>query len=173
MIDRDRIRTALKWWPVITVITIALCYITQEIAGFFGVDLQQQQNVDIVRDTFVHAFDSLRNFGVAALNFALVVAILPFFEEVIFRFLLFRLPTRGFMKSPSIVFYSSFFFSSALFSAAHYLQQPFPDNAFFALFFFGLAQCWLYLRTERLYCPVLNHSLFNITNLVLMFLIPQ
>ena len=32
-------------------------------------------------------------------------------------------------------------FSAILFSAAHYLAQPFPDSAFLALCFSGLAQC--------------------------------
>jgi membrane protease YdiL (CAAX protease family) len=62
---------------------------------------------------------------------------------------------------------------SVLFSAAHYIMQPFPDAAFIALFFFGLAQCWLYKKTERLWCPILNHCLFNLTNVVLVLLIPQ
>ena len=61
--------------------------------------------------------------------------------------------------------------ASALFSAAHYVLAPWPDNAFFALFFFGFAQCWLYQKTERLWCVVLNHALFNLTNLVLMFFV--
>ena len=63
--------------------------------------------------------------------------------------------------------------SSALFSAAHYISQPFPDAAFIALFFFGLAQCWLYAKTDRLWCPMLNHFLFNLTNLVLLFVVTE
>ena len=63
--------------------------------------------------------------------------------------------------------------SSALFSAAHYIAQPFPDAAFLALFFFGLAQCWLYRKTDRIWCAMLNHFLFNLTNLVLLFVVPE
>ena len=63
--------------------------------------------------------------------------------------------------------------SSLAFSAAHYIFQPFPDAAFVALFFFGLAQCWLYCKTDRIWCPMLNHFLFNLTNLVLLFVLPQ
>ena len=63
--------------------------------------------------------------------------------------------------------------SSILFSAAHYIAQPFPDSAFLALFFFGLAQCWLYKKTNRLWCAILNHGLFNLTNLVLLFILPE
>lgn len=69
--------------------------------------------------------------------------------------------------------YSAAIFSSILFSAAHYISQPWPDTAFLALFIFGLAQCWLYVKTERLWCTMLNHALFNLTNLVLLFIVPQ
>ena len=51
--------------------------------------------------------------------------------------------------------------------------QPWPDAAFLALFFFGLAQCWLYRKTDHIWCAILNHGLFNLTNLVLLFLLPQ
>ena len=61
---------------------------------------------------------------------------------------------------------------SALFSAAHYIAQPFPDSVFIALFFFGMAQCYLYKKTSSIWAPVLNHTLFNLTNLVLLFVIP-
>ena len=64
-------------------------------------------------------------------------------------------------------------FSAILFSAAHYLAQPFPDSAFLALCFFGLAQCWLYKKTGHLWCAILNHGLFNLTNLVLLFILPE
>ena len=64
-------------------------------------------------------------------------------------------------------------FSAVLFSAAHYIVQQFPDAAFVALFFFGLAQCWLYRKTGRLWCPILNHALFNLTNLALLFILPE
>ena len=63
--------------------------------------------------------------------------------------------------------------SSALFSAAHYIAQPFPDSAFIALFFFGLAQCWLYSKTDHIWCPMLNHALFNLTNIVLLLVLPR
>ena len=43
--------------------------------------------------------------------------------------------------------------------------------AFIALFFFGVAQCWLYRKTDRIWCPMLNHALFNLTNVVLLLTI--
>ena len=48
----------------------------------------------------------------------------------------------------------------------------FVTLAFLALFFFGLAQCWLYAKTDRIWCPMLNHFLFNLTNLILLIVIP-
>ena len=69
--------------------------------------------------------------------------------------------------------YLAVLISSALFSAAHYISQPFPDSAFIALFFFGLAQCWLYKKTDRIWCAMLNHALFNLTNVVLLLVLPR
>ena len=109
-----------------------------------------------------------------------VVVLLPVIEELIFRWALVKLPTRLAAKVRKAevpmsgrIGWTLAAVSSALFSAAHYIAQPFPDAAFIALFFFGLAQCWLYAKTGRLWCPMLNHMLFNLTNLVLMFIVPQ
>ena len=154
----------LKAWPVIAVATIGLCYLTQTAASWFGVNLVEQQNVDIARQLLESAFASWRHFGAAAFFIVQVIAIMPILEEIIFRWILFRLPAKCLAKLSIAVA----ILSSALFSAVHYVVQPFPDNAFIALFFFGLAQCWLYRRTDRLWCPMLNHALFNLTNLALL-----
>ena len=164
----------LKAWPVIAAATIGLCYLTQTVAKWFGIDLPDQENIELVRRyagwnrTFLFLC-------------AQVLVLMPALEELIFRYLLFKLPMRltahrqwgsgvlaAFTKiTPWAIF------SSLLFSAAHYLFQPFPDSAFLALFFFGLAQCWLYRKTSRLWCAILNHGLFNLTNLVLLFVLPE
>ena len=163
------LKFTLKAWPVIALATIGLCYLTQTVAKGFGIELPDQANIEIVK----------RYAGwnkVFILLCAQVVILLPAFEEVIFRWLLWRLPkrtldfgqkTKGWGEFPIAIV------SSILFSAAHYLAQPFPDSAFLALFFFGLAQCWLYKKTGRLWCAILNHGLFNLTNLVLLFVIPE
>ena len=101
-----------------------------------------------------------------------VLVIMPAIEETVFRWLLFKLP-RKFAGSRTWAAVAIAVLSSALFSAAHYIAQPWPDAAFIALFFFGLAQCWLYAKAERIWCPMLNHFLFNLTNLILLFLLPQ
>ena len=175
------LRFTLKAWPVIAIATIGLCLATQVVAKLFGIDLPDQQNVGQVKEIFLHAFDSARHFANCAVTVLMVLAIMPVVEEIVFRWLLVMLPARivkrreagrspaGGRRPEDYVFV---FVSSALFSAAHYVQQPFPDTAFVALFFFGLAQCWLYFKTDRLWCPMLNHALFNLTNTVLIFVVP-
>ena len=160
------LRLTLRAWPVITAVTIGLCYLTQTVAKWFGIDLPDQKNIEVVKQ-------------IAGLNwkFALVclqvLIVMPALEELIFRGLLFRLPTRRKDARPNVWTIVCAIISSALFSAAHYLAQPWPDAAFLALFFFGLAQCWLYRRTNRIWCAMLNHGLFNLTNLVLLFILPE
>jgi len=177
------LKFTLKAWPVVAGATIGLCFLTQAAARLFGVELPDQENIEVVRQWLAHAFDSPRSFGVCAFLLFQVLALLPAAEEALFRWLLYRLPLgaaarraggaptppAGFAHPAGLV---AAVLSSALFSAAHYISQPFPDAAFVALFFFGLAQCWLYARTGRLWCPVLNHFLFNLTNLLLLFVVP-
>ena len=168
------LKLTLKAWPVIALATIGLCYLTQLVARWFGIELPDQANIEIVKryagwnKTFL-------------ILCAQVLVLMPALEELIFRLLLFTLPVKWAGKhergsgvlaaltktAPRAIF------SSALFSAAHYLAQPFPDSAFIALFFFGLAQCWLYKKTGHLWCAILNHGLFNLTNLVLLFILPE
>ena len=113
-----------------------------------------------------------------------VLFLMPPLEEFLFRYLLFRLPSRLAAEEGSsrlFVYRPSFLiavFSSAVFSFAHYVdyQRIFSgrgfgmlpiSNAFLALFGLGLVWCWLYRRTGRIWCNMLSHSLFNAINLVL------
>ena len=172
------LKTTLKAWPLIALITVALCYLTGLVAEFvFGVKLDNQASLEQVRAMITWMVRRLcsdagwrwRFFkDIASLLWiiAWLVVIVPVLEEVVFRWLLWKLPKP---KWPVI----SAVTSSVLFSAAHYIQMPWPNNAFIALFFFGMAQCWLYKKTERLWSPMLNHSLFNMTNLVLLFILPE
>ena len=170
----SRLRLTLKAWPVIAAATIGLCYLTQTVAKWFGIELPDQANIELVKRyagwnrTFI-------------LLCAQVLVLMPVIEELIFRYLLFKLPAKLAGKrewgSGLLTAFTKMtpwaIFSSILFSAAHYLAQPWPDAAFIALFFFGLAQCWLYRKTGRLWCAILNHGLFNLTNLVLLFILPE
>jgi len=170
------LRFTLKAWPVVAIATIGLCFLTQQVAKLFGIELPDQANIAIVKNCLARAFSSAKAFGVAAFLVAQVVILLPVFEELVFRGLLFRWPTRRFRRtaahhlvSPPVIVFAGM--SSLLFSAAHYIAQPWPDAAFLALFFFGLAQCGLYRRTDRIWCAMLNHALFNLTNLLLLFVV--
>ena len=171
------LKTTLKAWPIIAAATIGLCFLTKAVADLMGVELPDQQSVDIVRKSLLRAFESKQTFIYCATLIVQVLVVMPALEEVVFRWLMVCLPLRlagRWGKSASgTATWSLAALSSALFSAAHYIAQPFPDAAFFALFFFGLAQCWLYRRTDRIWCPMLNHCLFNLTNIVLLFVLPE
>lgn len=157
------LKTTMRAWPPIFLIAVTLSYLTQQVAKLFGIDLPDQAQVEFVRQyvgwNLTFAFIVVQ-----------VVLLLPAIEEIVFRWLIWMLPTRlarlGRYSLPLAVL------SSCVFTAVHYIAQPFPDSAFIALFFFGLAQCWLYRRTGRLWCAMLNHMLFNLTNLVLLFVLP-
>ena len=174
----SNLHLTLKAWPVIAAATIGLCYLTQTVAKWFGIELPDQANIELVKRYagWNHTF---------LLLCAQVIILMPALEELIFRYLLFKLPTKKLAKfrrftdspdsliaKPSVTKFIAVF-SSILFSAAHYLAQPWPDAAFIALFFFGLAQCWLYRKTGHIWCAILNHGLFNLTNLVLLFILPE
>ena len=161
---------------MITIVTIGLCFLTQCAAKIFGVNLPDQANVELVRNEILHMFDTEKNFISAAFLIlqviVQVIVLLPILEEFIFRYLLVRLPLNfAKLKFSSRILFSTegalAILSSILFSAAHYIAQPFPDSAFVALFFFGAAQCMLYRKTLNIWCPILNHALFNLTNLIL------
>lgn len=153
------LKFTLKVWPVVTAVTIGLCYLTQFIAKLFGIDLPDQANIALVR--------SLAGWNLKfILVSAQVVLLMPILEEVVFRWLFWRAPRPGRPLLAAAL-------SAALFAAAHYICQPWPDAAFLALFFFGLAQCWLYAKTNHLWCAMLNHALFNLTNFVLLLIIPE
>ena len=157
-----------------------LCFATEHVAkAVFGVELPVQDQVEFVR----------RHMGWNA-TFAIlllqIVAIMPALEEILFRGLLWKLPlslarrwsgprgagARG--VSACLV--------SAAFAFVHYIDysrliggRGFSlvgwNSAFLALFFVGMAQCWLYRKTDALWCPVANHALFNVLNTAMILLV--
>ena len=171
------LKFTLKAWPAITLVTVGLCFLTTWIAGLFGITLREQASLAVVRKYVGFNWPFIK-----ILLMVLVAA--PIGEELVFRLLLWKLPSslintltrEKFPRSCFMLHVSCFMFSAALFSAAHYLQMPFPDNAFISLFFFGLAQCWLYRRAGGwlgVVSPMLNHFLFNLTNLVCLLAVPE
>ena len=166
----DRLKTTLTAWPAITAGAIATCYLTKVAAACMGIKLPDQDQIELVRQ-----YIGLNKVFVQLV--VQIVAIIPAIEEAIFRFGLFKLPARFFKQRIPIAIASS-----AIFSFAHYIDyvkllkyHPFEllgwNDAFLALFLFGLAQCWLYSKTDRIWCPILNHALFNITNLVILIVV--
>ena len=166
MTKTEKIKLTLKAWPVITVIVVAACFFTNQIAFLFDHEFPQQNQVKCLKFLLSHAFSNSYYFWMSALNVLNALLIMPIVEEVVFRWFIWRLPQPKRVHVQTVI-------SAILFSAAHYVTNPFPDNAFAALFLFGLAQCWIYRKTDSLACCMLNHSLFNLTNLILLFVIPE
>jgi membrane protease YdiL (CAAX protease family) len=156
---KEKLALTVKAWPVITLSTLALCFLTQQTAKLLGIELPDQANLEAVLKVAGWNW----RFAFLALQ---ITVILPAIEEVIFR-----LPLKLFARSSLRAAVVSAAILSALFSAAHYIFQPFPDSAFIALFFFGMAQAWIYRQTGSIFCAMLNHALFNLTNLVLLLTI--
>ena len=179
-----KLRKTLKAWPAIAAATIGLCFLTRLAADALGHPLPDQDQVRQVVALLRHAFDSWRLLAASAIVVAQVLLMAPLLEEPVFRGLAWGLPTKRGRRGGYAVVIAAAIVSSAAFSAVHYIDfqalfngrgfgfLPLSD-AFLGLFFFGLAQCWLYARTERIWCPMLNHFLFNLTNLVLVLVIPE
>lgn len=129
-----------------------LCWATEAAAAALGFKLAEQSAVEALRK-------------MAGWNWPFVFAVshiaiaAPVVEEFIFRHLFFKWSEPARLVRAAIV-------SSLAFSAVHYLFAGKLDNAFVALFFFGLVQCRLYCATGRLWHAMLTHSLFNMLNLV-------
>lgn len=157
------LKLTLKAWPVIAFATIGLCFLTDMAAKLCGIKLPPQPSLEAMLNS--------KGWTLCA-NLSLVLVAAPVLEELIFRGLIYRLPRWLLPKAD--VFWAVL--SSVLFTSAHYIQMPFPDNAFIALMFFGMAQCWLYRQAggwRGIWCPMLNHLLFNATNLVLLLIFPE
>lgn len=163
-----RLKFVLRACPWVFMLTVAFSFLTQHVGALLGFDFPDQTSINLVRRCAGWNW----NF-VSILVQVLILA--PVLEELIFRGVLFKLSALGLRRvwTARQIVPSVAVLSSVLFSAAHYFKAPFPDNAFLALFFFGLAQCWIYRRTNAIWCAMLNHCLFNTTNLVLLFILPS
>lgn len=164
-LPESRIRITLLTTIAVFLGAIAICQI------FEWMGFPEQDQVKVIKE--MAGWNKL-----FILTVVQVLLVMPPIEEFLFRYLLFRLPSR-------LSLHLSLFFavlSSALFSFCHYIdfQSVFAgrgfallpiSNAFLALFFVGLAWCWLYHRTKAIWCSMLSHSLFNLTNLVLALLL--
>ena len=81
------LKLTLKSWPVIAAATIGLCYLTQTVAKWFGIELPDQANIELVK----RYAGWNRTFLILC---AQVIILMPAIEELIFRYLLFKLPAK-------------------------------------------------------------------------------
>ncbi len=149
------LKTTLIAWPLIAALTIFTCFVTKALAEYFGIALEPQESVLYIRNL---AGWNVKFFS----ELAMVLIVAPVVEEFIFRYLLWKLPDPKNFWAGTVP-------SSILFVAAHYMQMDWPNDAFAALFVFAVAQCWLYGKTQSIVSPMLNHALFNLTNIILLF----
>lgn len=170
-----KLKDTLLTVAVILPLALVICVLTAAVASLFGITLNEQTTLAMIKNA--------RGWQLVKLLGWVIVAA-PVAEEFAFRFLLFRGPlwlSRACIprvrSSPRLFSRLAATFaaiSSALFVAAHYgALNPFPDDAFIALFVFALAHCRLYMRTSRFWCTVLSHSLFNCANLAILFSLPE
>ena len=200
----ENLKLTLKAWPVITLVTIGLCFLTQLVAGWFGIELKEQPIIIQLRQAGIYTWQVIKAEGLGAalnrdvskgflLNVPFILLFAPVFEEILFRLCLWKLPSkllsaiaakcRLAAAAPAITVVVAVL-ASAVFSSAHFIDKEtiqrtgewawLPlNNGFIALGCFGLAQCWLYAKTKWLWSPMLSHFLFNLTNLVLLFILPE
>ena len=172
----SNLKFTLKAALVVIAVGLGLCWLTGAAAELFGWPLPQQTQVDLVRrylvtvgrrigDTPWWRWVVLGDFWTLVRLVGMILVVAPVLEEAVFRGLLWRWLRPGRPVLAAAV-------SSVLFAGAHYLENPWPDNAFVALFFIGMAHCRIYARTGCIFWPMLSHLLFNAANLALIFVVP-
>jgi membrane protease YdiL (CAAX protease family) len=134
---------------VVLPLMLGLKYVSELLLHKIGWPLEDQRAIEI--------FSASKSVWLRAYLVFFAVLIAPMAEEFVFRGLLFSAAKRiGWPKCAWIV-------TSLLFAAIH-------NNApiFVPLFVFALALTWLYEKTDGLLAPMVAHSLFNATNLVIL-----
>jgi len=156
---KDCLKRVFKAFVLSVAVCMAICWLTEKAGDLLGYALRDQTSVDYVR--------KIAGWNMPFVYFtAYVVLAAPLWEEAFFRFFLWKYPGPAKPGAAAAA-------SSIAFAAAHYLFAAKPDNAFIALFVFGMIQCRLYEKTGRLWCVVANHSLFNIANMAALLLFPR
>lgn len=135
-------------------VVLGLQWVSVQVLGRLGWHPEEQRAVDLL----VNA-DSRWMRGYLAF-FAVVLA--PVAEEFIFRGMLFPFVKQ--LGWPKLAWIGV----SLLFAFIH-LNAP----TFVPLFVLALALTWLYEKTDCLLASITVHSLFNATNLIILFLQPR
>jgi membrane protease YdiL (CAAX protease family) len=81
----------------------------------------------------------------------LVIIIIPFLEEILFRGFMFRLLARRTSNSAAMII------SSLVFTAGH----GFHSGWFFDHFIFGVICCYIYSKSKTLWSSIITHSVNN------------
>lgn len=166
------LKFTFKVWPVTVLAVIGLANLTKLVFQWCGHPLPEQDQIGLAREILSRSFESWQFFTTSLLIIAETLIMAPIIEEF-----LFRLPLRFFKNK--MIFGGAAVIFAACFSAAHYLDyqhlaktgmfnwMPLSE-AFLALVAFALIQTWLYRKTKTIFAPMLNHLLFNATNLILL-----
>jgi len=129
--------------------------------GFSGLALEKI-GAPVESQRAVEIFLGLKSSWFRACFGIYAVIIAPVAEEFVFRGMLYPFVKQ--LGSPR----AALFGVSAIFAAIH-----FDAGTFVPLFAFALVLTWLYEKTDCLLAPITAHSLFNATNLVALYFLPQ
>ena len=137
----------LAVWPIVTLMIILTLFFGKLI---WGQDFQLQQHEEL---ELITAYPQI---SVRVLIIITAVAVVPVFEEMLFRGL-FQTMLRSFLAKPWL----SIAISSSLFAIVH--QSPGHWPALFAL---SMCLGYSYEKSGSLFQPIFVHSLFNATSII-------
>jgi membrane protease YdiL (CAAX protease family) len=140
----------LSVWPIVMLMIILTTFLGKLIWGQ-EFEMQQHQELELIT-----AYSEL---PVRVLIIITAVAIVPAFEEMLFRGL-FQTMLRSFLDSRKGA-WLSIIISSGLFTAAHYEPTHWP-----ALFALSVCMGYAYEKSGSLFRPIFIHSLFNATSII-------
>jgi len=137
----------LSIWPIVMLMIILTTFLGKLIWGQ-EFEMQQHQELELIT-----AYSEL---PVRVLIIITAVAVVPAFEEMLFRGL-FQTMLRSFLGKAWL----SIIISSGLFTAAHYEPTHWP-----ALFALSVCMGYAYEKSGSLFRPIFIHSLFNATSII-------
>ncbi len=137
----------LSVWPLVAVMIILMAHLGKIIWGQ-DFEMQPHQELELIR-----AYSQL---PVRVLIIVTAVAIVPAFEEMLFRGL-FQTMLRSILLKPWL----SIVIGSGLFALVHANAGHWP-----ALFVLSLCMGYAYEKSGSLFRPIFIHSLFNATSII-------
>ena len=140
----------LSVWPIVMLMIILMIFLGKLI---WGQDFEVQQHEEL---ELIAAHSQL---SVRVLIIITAVAVVPVFEEMLFRGL-FQTMIRSLLDARKGA-WLSIIISSGLFTAAHYEPTHWP-----ALFALSVCMGYAYEKSGSLFRPIFIHSLFNATSII-------